>query len=155
MTVGALERLLRQALRDGERTGWILEGVTIQGGEPFDQAMAVADLARIVHHLGLGLMVFTGFLIEDLKRGIRPGSGALLQQTDLLVDGPYRRDLPSDGRPWIGSPNQRFHFLSSRYESLRDGLAAFRNSIEIRFDGRAMTWNGFPSMIRTFTEVLR
>ena len=38
----------------------------------------------------------------------------LLAETDVLVDGPYRRELPETRRRWIGSANQRVHFLSDR-----------------------------------------
>jgi anaerobic ribonucleoside-triphosphate reductase activating protein len=143
------------AVRDGVNRGRPLEGVTFQGGEPFEQAEALAALARPARDLGLGLLVFSGYRLEDLEKEIQPGSRALLEQTDLLVDGPYRRGRPPGGRPWIGSGNQRFHFLSPRYEGLRNRLFTFKNSMEIHFDGREITWNGFPDLAKFMDRVLR
>ena len=36
-------------------------------------------------------------------------------KTDLLVDGRYEAQHPERSRRWVGSTNQRFHFLTSRY----------------------------------------
>jgi energy-coupling factor transporter ATP-binding protein EcfA2 len=38
-----------------------------------------------------------------------------LQFTDLLVDGRYEAPNIDRQRPWVGSTNQRFHFLTERY----------------------------------------
>jgi anaerobic ribonucleoside-triphosphate reductase activating protein len=67
----------------------------------------------------------------------------LLSLTDILVDGPYERDKPDTERRWIGSTNQRIHFLTGRYsfdESWRQ-----KNTLEIRVTGREITVNGFPA----------
>ena len=46
---------------------------------------------------------------------------------------------------WIGSANQRVHFLSERY-SPDDPRWRLPNTLEIRLEGGAVTINGFPSM---------
>jgi len=89
-------------------------GLTISGGEPFVQAEALAKLCKKVRSEGLDVMVFTGFTLEQLQAGQVPYAENLLGETDLLVDGPYLRDLPSN-RPWRGSENQRLIALSDRY----------------------------------------
>ena len=75
-----------------------------------------------------------------------PGDGAsrLLAHTDLLVDGPYLRELPETSRRWIGSSNQIVHFLTDRY---RPDDPAWRspNTLEIRLDGGELSVNGFPA----------
>lgn len=110
-----------------------VEGVTFLGGEPFEQAPALAALARSVRSCGLSVMTFTGYTREQLESAAAPeGSGSLLAETDLLVDGPYRADMPDLNRPWIGSTNQRFHFLSARYRDLEDTLTAMSDRVEIR-----------------------
>ena len=94
------------------------EGVTLLGGEPFDQAGAVASVARAFRSAGLGVMTFTGYPLERLDAWVADGRddiAALLDATDLLCDGPYLRDLPDAQRPWVGSRNQCIRALTDRY----------------------------------------
>lgn len=91
-----------------------IEGVTLLGGEPFEQAAALVPFAREVRRRGLTVVAFSGHLLEDLRTDRPPGSAALLAEVDLLVDGPYVAALPERERRWAGSANQRFHFLSGR-----------------------------------------
>ena len=89
-----------------------IEGVTLTGGEPFAQARSLAELARSVRADGLSVFVFTGYDLSELDR---PEHRDLLAQTDVLVAGRYREALPAQDQSWLGSSNQRVHFLSERY----------------------------------------
>lgn len=100
-----------------------IEGITLLGGEPTAHAVGAVLLARAARHLGLSVMVFSGHTIQELLRSSDPAVPELIEQTDLLVDGPYLRELPETGRRWIGSSNQQVHFLTDRYRS-DDLLAA-------------------------------
>ncbi len=112
-----------------------IEGVTYVGGEPFAQAHALAELSRQLRAMGLTVMVYTGFTLEQLRQGALPYAEKLLAQTDLLLDGPYRQELPTQ-RPWRGSENQRLIALTERY---RDRVAQWNEptgqQFEIHFDG--------------------
>ncbi len=124
-----------------------IEGVTFLGGEPFSQAEALAAVARRCRDAGLSVMVFSGHTLQHLRRGAEPGWGELLEATDLLVDGPYLRQRHSTGRRWIGSDNQRVHFLTERYADLDDGAGGLDpgpNTLELRLVGTELTINGFP-----------
>lgn len=92
-----------------------IEGITLLGGEPFEQAEALGDLAERVRALGFGVMTFSGYTIEELRAGTLTGASRLLDATDLLVDGRYDAARADTTRRWAGSTNQRFHFLSMRY----------------------------------------
>ena len=50
----------------------MLDGITLSGGEPFDQAIACANLARRIKELGLSVVVYSGYKYEYLlqKRNI-------------------------------------------------------------------------------------
>jgi anaerobic ribonucleoside-triphosphate reductase activating protein len=110
-----------------------VEGVTLLGGEPFDQAPALARFATLVRDAGLSVMTFTGHLRQELERAdAPPGAHDLLAATDLLVDGPYLAEVPDHSRPWVGSRNQRFHFLTDRYSRLESKLTDLSDRVEIR-----------------------
>ena len=134
-----------------------LEGVTIIGGEPFAQAAALTQLCARLRGTGLSVMVFTGYTLKQIQKANREDWNAFLKEIDLLVDGPYRRDLPDKERRWIGSTNQEIHFLTDRYAHMapdRDGWDKTRNTIEIRLVGDQLTINGFPhqSITRAATK---
>ena len=78
----------------------LVQGVTISGGEPFEQAAACAALARQVRELGLDVWTYSGYRYEQLAEGIPdPAARDLLDQTDVLVDGPSsRRNTPTSFR---------------------------------------------------------
>jgi anaerobic ribonucleoside-triphosphate reductase activating protein len=120
-----------------------VEGITLLGGEPLAHA-AAAPLARAARESGLSVMVFTGFTLEEASENADPAVVALLSQTDILVDGPYVRELPDRQRRWVGSTNQRIHFLSDRYRA-DDPCWRRPNTLEIRLAGGEITVNGFPA----------
>ena len=89
-----------------------VEGITLLGGEPLAHAAGASALAHAVKERGLTVMVFSGYTLEEARQLPDPTVAELLALTDLLVDGPYLRDQPETRRRWIGSANQRIHFLS-------------------------------------------
>jgi anaerobic ribonucleoside-triphosphate reductase activating protein len=93
------------------------EGITLLGGEPFDQAAAMAVVAHAFRDAGLTVMTFTGYRLEQLQTwgAERDDIRQLLEATDLLADGPYLADRPERSRPWIGSTNQGLTALTPVY----------------------------------------
>lgn len=86
----------------------LVQGVTISGGEPFEQAEACAELACRVRELGLGVWTYSGYRFEDLIALVDvAGVRRLLEATDVLVDGPFVQALHSYDLAWRGSSNQR------------------------------------------------
>ncbi len=120
-----------------------LEGVTFLGGEPFSQAATLSVLARRVRKLGLSIVTFTGYEYEQLTKANNEAWNALLKETDLLIDGPYIQSMHDLSRPWIGSKNQQYRFLTDFYKPLAKKLPAISNKLEIRIhpDG-SVTVNG-------------
>jgi len=107
--------------RGGERhtvsdlVDWVLaiediEGLTLSGGEPTEQTSALVELiTRLREHRDLGVVCYTGHYLEELG-----ADHPLLRHVDLLIDGPYRKELHAD-LLWRGSSNQRLHWLTPRY----------------------------------------
>jgi anaerobic ribonucleoside-triphosphate reductase activating protein len=120
-----------------------VEGVSVLGGEPFEQAAAVAAFCEAVRVAGRTVMVYTGFTLEELQARGDDAVARLLSATDLLVDGRYERALPEATRRWIGSSNQRLHFLTARYAA-EDPRFAAANTVELRLEGGRLTVKGWP-----------
>lgn len=93
----------------------LLYGVTFSGGEPFCQPEPLAILGCELKKAGLHIMSYSGYTYEQLsQRAVEePGVAALLDVTDILVDGPFvlaQRDLELLYR---GSSNQRLIDLAA------------------------------------------
>lgn len=86
----------------------ILSGVTFSGGEPFAQAEAAAYIAKFIKSQRLNLWVYSGYLWEELLMNIdKPGYRDLINLADVLVDGPFQKELRNLDLPYRGSANQR------------------------------------------------
>lgn len=122
-----------------------LEGVSLLGGEPVAQAAPLAELAQGVQRMGLSVVLFTGYTLEGLRGDGRPEVASLLAASDLVVDGRFEAGSPERRRRWIGSSNQRLHFLSSRYDP-SDPRFVQPNTVEVRLRNGALEVNGWPSL---------
>ncbi|GAA3232376.1 4Fe-4S single cluster domain-containing protein [Dactylosporangium siamense] len=112
-------------------------GLTLLGGEPFDQAAALAKVAAAVQAAGRSVMTFTGYTTAQLDHAVATGRAdvaALLAGTDLLVAGPYLADRLDLARPWVGSTNQEFVLLTDRFPHLLDDLTATPDRVEVTVD---------------------
>ncbi|GAA1861987.1 4Fe-4S single cluster domain-containing protein [Asanoa iriomotensis] len=112
-------------------------GLTLLGGEPFDQADGLAEVARRVRAGGRSVLTFSGYTHAALRRAAaagRPGVADLLAATDLLIAGPFLRDRVDHDRPWAGSTNQEFVLLSDRFPDLVDWRRGAVDRIQIDVD---------------------
>lgn len=83
----------------------ILAGVTFSGGEPFERVAPLAALAREVHALGLNVWTYTGYTFEEITQ--KDDARKLLDETDVLVDGPFMMEERDLTLMFRGSRNQR------------------------------------------------
>jgi len=120
-----------------------IDGVTFSGGEPFSQARGLAEVARRISKIGLNVVTYSGHMLEGLSRADRPDWDELLEATDLLIDGPFVRELT--GRHlWRGSSNQRLNYLSGRIRpEEKNNHVRPRVHVAILGDGRVQV-SGFP-----------
>ena len=134
-----------------------VEGVTILGGEPFEQAAACARLAARTRSLGRSVVTYSGYTAAYLQRSRLLGVEALLAATDLLIAGPYVAAKRNDGRGWHGSSNQEFVFLTDRYDERVYERFDRVPVVEAWVDGRAATWSGIPGdeLAVEITELVR
>lgn len=102
-----------------------IEGVTFLGGEPFEQAKAVEFLAKNIQKAGLSVICFTGYRINTIKKKFNN----ILNYIDILIDGKFDEKKKDFSRPWVGSSNQNYHFLTNRYT--KNILNEYKNKIEV------------------------
>lgn len=108
--------------------GWIrdhahlVQGLTVTGGEPLQQAAGVAALLRRVKtETQLSILLLTGFSWAEIEQLERIGSRVMaeacrqiLDDSDVIIAGPYRHDKRL-ARGLLGSANKTVHFRSTRY----------------------------------------
>ena len=110
-----VEELFRQIRSDPLQTG-----VTFSGGEPFCQPEPLAELAARLKPFGYDLAAYSGYTFEQLAASTRPGVRKLLEQLDILVDGPFILEKKDILLSFRGSGNQRILDVPA---SLREGHA--------------------------------
>lgn len=145
----SVERLARIVLESG------CEGITISGGEPFLQAPALLCLIQAIRQeRDVGVIVYSGFTLEELRAN--EAKAPLLSVIDVLIDGRYVKELDV-GRPYIGSSNQRIHYLSPRYSEIGPSYYVLtgKRRAEIKFTNNQVVLIGVPSknVLRIWEDV--
>lgn len=85
--------------------------VSLSGGEIFQQPAALAELVTELKALGVKhIIAYTGYKWEqllDIYHPAYPWMKEILERIDVLIDGPFIRELDSDFSVYRGSTNQR------------------------------------------------
>lgn len=99
-----------------------IDGITLTGGEPFEQARPAAVLSSEIIRMGLNLVIYSGYTFETLreKSCYDRNISHLLAAAFLLVDGPFILSEQDLSLPYRGSRNQRLIDLPG---SLKNGKA--------------------------------
>lgn len=133
-----------------ESTGGVFDGVTISGGEPFDQPKALSALLDAFLHwrqnakLEFDILCYSGYPWHTLqKRHPR-----ILGRLDALIPEPFVEALPMT-RKWCGSANQSLHLLSDRgrkrYATADPGLDGPEKRMQLMVDGHHVWYIGIPA----------
>lgn len=83
----------------------VSKNVTFSGGEPFDQAKSLTNLAIILKVYDYSITVYTGYTWEEIVADEEKFT--LLQYVDILVDGPFIENQKTTTACYKGSSNQR------------------------------------------------
>ena len=115
-------------------------GVTISGGDPFEQPEELFYLLGEIKQLDLsdGVIVFSGYTIDEIR--VREELRKSLDYIDVLIDGLYI-DEKRITNGLAGSSNQEFHFLTDKIS--RSGLQ-IDQEVEIHSLGDLIQITGFP-----------
>lgn len=103
---GGEEKEVEEIYRDFIKNP-LLKGITFSGGEPFCQPAPLCELARLVHQGGKDVTVYSGFTYEQLLGMRNDAVKALLDETDVLVDGLFIEEQKNLELYFRGSENQR------------------------------------------------
>lgn len=120
-----------------------IEGLSFIGGEPVLQAEGLSEVAVWAHSVGLTVLVFSGYLYDELQSMNNESVNKLLADTDLLVDGAFIQEEYDTERDWIGSKNQKIHFLSDVY---KPGVEYEKqeHQMEVLISEKDILVNGWP-----------
>ena len=107
-----------------------VDGFTITGGEPMDQAEELAELLDLLRPVSTDVLIYTGWRIEELRDRRDPATDRVLASAAILIDGAYVEEL-NDGSVLRGSSNQRVHCLNPEYDArYREYFAGTHNKIQ-------------------------
>ncbi len=93
----------------------LLDGITLSGGDPFEQPDSCCYLAEKVRELGLNVVTYTGYTYENLLK--KKEFINLLLNTDILIDGKFELSEKDLTIPFRGSRNQRIIDVKRSLES--------------------------------------
>lgn len=127
-----------------EICGWIdraiaehgITGMSFSGGEPFEQATALAHVAAHARDRGLSTLAWSGHTrrVLEVTTVAPPGSANFFRTLDVLIDGPFvDRFAHGPALPLRGSSNQRVHLLTERHQPEEFDRAMFE--VELQPDG--------------------
>jgi anaerobic ribonucleoside-triphosphate reductase-activating protein len=130
-----------------------IEGITFLGGEPFEQAKSLSLIAEEIKRNQLSVITFTGYRYEYLKKCDNLYFNKLLKFTDLLIDGEFDISQFDVSRPWTGSSNQNYIFITDRYNKSQLNDVKNRFEIQIDIDGNIFI-NGMGDY-KKFEKILK
>lgn len=129
--------------------GGAAEGITISGGEPFDQPKPLAKLLEGLHRWRntltrpFDILCYSGYRLERLQKE----HALLLRRLDAVICDPYVDSLPTQ-RLWRGSDNQRLIILSplgeERFGKYVEAPAEEPKRFQVVADGKRVWFVGIP-----------
>jgi anaerobic ribonucleoside-triphosphate reductase activating protein len=116
------------------------DGITISGGEPFDQVGALEALLRKLRgRSAADILVFSGYSLEALGGHLSRMDGLI----DAIVTDPFDRETPQTLR-MRGSDNQRLTFLTplgrERFATCQRPRDETDRNLDIAFDDDGTVW---------------
>lgn len=120
-----------------------LDGLTISGGEPFDQPDALFALLKDLRTRDsldhIDILLYTGYYLSVISRR-KP---AILEMIDAVIDGPFIEAQPS-ALPIAGSSNQRLHLLTDLGRSRFEGNEGLMGGLQVAVSGNQIWFAGVP-----------
>ncbi|WP_142126203.1 4Fe-4S single cluster domain-containing protein [Pseudoxanthomonas sp. 3HH-4] len=121
---------------------WLEEasGITISGGEPFDQPDALIELlTELTRHPDLDILIYSGYSIEQLTPSLKRTHGLI----DALISDPFDQQKPQS-MVLRGSDNQRLTLLTvlgrERFMAFERPLQPEDKTLDLMLDEDGTVW---------------
>lgn len=88
-----------------------IDGITLSGGEPFEQAMALTEMLDMLR-IDTDICIYSGYRLDEIQANA--DMSKLLKYADVLIDGPYCPDLNDGHLTLRGSSNQTIHYMNQK-----------------------------------------
>lgn len=112
ITLQRLKQLIGDIVADHS-----IDGFTITGGEPFEQASELAELITFLRTISDDILVYTGYSLNELRMNLTDGIQSILGSIAVLIDGEYIEERNSDVL-LRGSDNQTINILNPLFLEL-------------------------------------
>jgi anaerobic ribonucleoside-triphosphate reductase activating protein len=121
------------------------DGLTVSGGEPFEQPKSLALVLAHWRARSKGsVLVFTGYEFDKISEWLNENPTLI----DAVVTGPFRSDLPQT-LAMRGSDNQRLHILSDLGREMLEydrNITDADRRLDVMFDENGHAWMaGIPA----------
>ena len=118
----------------------LVDGITISGGEPFDQFDALlAIVTQLREKTKVDILVYTGYSIEDINDQLQQ----IKPYIDVLISDPFQRQSSQTLR-LRGSDNQRLHCFTSqakeKFAYYQQAVTTEDKVLDVMFDAEGVIW---------------
>lgn len=118
----------------------LIDGITISGGEPFDQFEALlAIVVQLRKKTKVDILVYTGYSVEDITDQLQQ----IKPYIDVLISDPFQRQSSQTLR-LRGSDNQRLHCFTSqaieKYAYYQQTVTTKDKVLDVMFDAEGVVW---------------
>ncbi|MFA5479440.1 MAG: 4Fe-4S single cluster domain-containing protein [Candidatus Muiribacteriota bacterium] len=123
-----------------------IEGITISGGEPFEQAEPVSRIVKKAKAKKLSVIILTGKTDEEIFNSENTFYKEIIDNVDVLKTGPFDAEKIDYTYHLKGSENQKLHFFTDIY--CLDDFLIRKNEIELRIlENGSILQNGTPQAL--------
>jgi len=91
-----------------------IDGITVTGGEPFDQPDELCVLLKALREICTDILVYTGYTLPELTAMNNQSVNDALLHIAVLIDGPYEEER-NNGAALRGSDNQNINILDESF----------------------------------------
>lgn len=114
------------------------EGLTLSGGEPFQQAKASGLLVEKIKDENYTVVIYTGYTHNELKNSNNDYVKRLLEFTDILISGRYQGSS-AEIKSWNENKDKEIIYLSELRKEILEEV-----NVEFIFTGDTLLITGFP-----------